>query len=395
MKQKNKSKPIIKAQRTSKIIKPKKSERSRNSELPRSKERMLNNDRPRSKERSRNSELPRSKERMLNNDRPRSKERMLNNDRSRNKESMLNNDRPRSKERMLNNDRPRSKESMLNNDRPRSKERMLNNDRPRSKERILNNDRPRNKELIRLNKYISEAGFVSRRKADELIASGVVKVNRKVVTELGTKISFDDDVVINGNTVFVSHKYLYILLNKPKNCITSTSDEKGRKTIMDIVKIEDRVFPVGRLDRNTTGVLLLTNDGEVANILTHPKYQVKRIYNAKLDKVLMPQDAQKIASGVDIGDNTITSPCDILINPEDRHKVMITLTEGKNHEVKKMFEIVGYKVKSLDRKYYHTLSTKGLTRGKYRFLEKSEIAELRKIKVQKNKVPNIFRFKTP
>ena len=238
-------------------------------------------------------------------------------------------------------------------------------------------------ELIRLNKYISEAGFVSRRKADELIASGVVRVNRKIVTELGTKISFDDDVVINGKTIFVSHKYLYILLNKPKNCITSTTDERGRKTVMDIVKIADRVFPVGRLDRNTTGLLLLTNDGDLANVLTHPKYQVKRVYNAKLNKILAQEDAQKIATGLDIGDNIITSPCELLINPEDKHKVTITLTEGKNHEVKKMFEAVGYEVKSLDRKYYHTLSTKGLTRGKYRFLEKSEITELRKIKEQK------------
>ena len=236
-----------------------------------------------------------------------------------------------------------------------------------------------NKETIRLNKYISEAGFVSRRKADELIVSGAVKVNKKIVTELGTKIFFDDNVVVSGKTVYVSHKYLYILLNKPKNCITSTSDEKDRKTVMDIVKIADRVFPVGRLDRNTTGVLLLTNDGELANVLTHPKYQIKRTYNAKLDKILNPIDAQKIANGINIGDNVVTSPCEIFIDPDNKQKVMITLTEGKNHEVKKMFEAVGYEVKSLDRKFYHNLSTKGLGRGKYRFLEKAEITELRKI----------------
>jgi len=242
-----------------------------------------------------------------------------------------------------------------------------------------NNKEKKKKELIRLNKYIADAGFVSRRKADELIAGGVVKVNKKIVTELGTKISTDDNVVVNGKTIYVAHKYLYILLNKPKNCITSTSDEKGRKTVMDIVKIHDRVFPVGRLDRNTTGVLLLTNDGELANVLMHPKYKVKRIYNAKLDKVLTPTDAQKIANGLDIGDNIMTSPCDVFIDPDNKHKAMITLTEGKNHEVRKMFEAVGYEVKSLDRKYYHNLSTKGLTRGKYRFLEKKEITELRKI----------------
>lgn len=236
-----------------------------------------------------------------------------------------------------------------------------------------------NNELIRLNKYIAEAGFVSRRKADELIKNGVVKVNKKVVTELGIRISFDDNVVVDGKTIYVSHKYIYILLNKPKNCITSTVDEKGRKTIMDIVKIEDRVFPVGRLDRNTTGAILLTNDGELANVLMHPKYQIKRTYNVKLDKMLNPLDAKKIANGINIGDNIITSPCEILINTDDKHKITITLAEGKNHEVKKMFEAVGYEVKSLDRKYYYNLSTKGLKRGEYRFLEKTEIVELRKL----------------
>ena len=234
-------------------------------------------------------------------------------------------------------------------------------------------------ETIRLNKYISDAGFASRRKADELIKSGVVKVNKKIVTELGTKISFADNVVVDGKTIYVAHKYIYILLNKPKNYITTTTDEKNRKTIMDLINIESRVFPVGRLDRNTTGVILLTNDGQLANVLTHPKYKIKRTYNAKLDKILTLQDAQKIATGIDIGDDIITSPCEILINPDDKHKVTITITEGKNHEIKKMFEAVGYEVKSLDRKYYHNLSTKGLLRGQYRFLDKSEIAELRKL----------------
>ena len=238
-------------------------------------------------------------------------------------------------------------------------------------------------EQIRLNKYIADSGFVSRRKADELIENGVVKVNKKVVTELGTKISFADNVVVDGKTVYVSHKNIYILLNKPKNCITSTSDEKGRKTIMDIVKIDDRIFPVGRLDRNTTGVILLTNDGELANVLTHPKYQIKRTYNAKLDKPLSPLDAQKIADGINIDDDIITSPCEIFISPDDKYKATITLTEGKNHEIKKMFEAVGYEVKSLDRKYYHNLSTQGIKRGEYRFLEKKEIAELRKTILKK------------
>lgn len=170
---------------------------------------------------------------------------------------------------------------------------------------------PQSKEYIRLNKYIAEAGLVSRRKADELIENGAVKVNKKVVNTLGAKIHIGDYVTVNGDPIFVSHKHLYILLNKPKNCITSTTDDFGRQTVLDIVNISDRIFPVGRLDRNTTGVLLLTNDGELANKLTHPKYQVRRTYNAKLDKMFKPEDAQKLADGIDIGDGTITSPCDV------------------------------------------------------------------------------------
>ncbi len=234
------------------------------------------------------------------------------------------------------------------------------------------------KQLIRLNKYISEAGLVSRRKADELIASGVVKVNKKVVTKLGTKIAKGDFVTVKGDPIEISYNYLYVLLNKPKDCITTTYDEKNRKTVMDIVKLYDRVYPVGRLDRNTTGVLLLTNDGELANRLTHPRYQIQRTYKAKLDKQLKPNDASIISKGIEIEPGVITAPCIVNIDPIDNRKVTLILTEGKNHEVKKIFEKLGYIVKSLDRKYYHNLSTTGLARGKYRFLNHKEIVELRK-----------------
>ena len=235
------------------------------------------------------------------------------------------------------------------------------------------------KQLIRLNKYIADAGLVSRRKADELIASGVVKVNKQVVTELGTKIALGDFVTVKGDPIEISHNHLYVLLNKPKDCITTTHDEKNRKTVMDIVRLYDRVYPVGRLDRNTTGVLLLTNDGELANRLTHPRYQVQRIYKAKLDKPLKTSDASLIAKGIEIEPNVTTAPCVINIDLKDNTKVTVILTEGKNHEVKKMFEKLNYEVKSLDRKFYHNLSTKGLKRGEYRFLDRQEIAELRKL----------------
>jgi 23S rRNA pseudouridine2605 synthase len=234
-------------------------------------------------------------------------------------------------------------------------------------------------EFVRLNKFISEAGVASRRKADELIASGAVKVNKKAVTELGTMVHLSDFVTVNGNPINISHHYIYILLNKPKDCITSTSDEHGRKTVLDVVNRSERLFPVGRLDRNTTGTLLLTNNGEIANRLTHPRYQIVRIYNAKLDKILSAADAEKIAKGIEIEEGIFSSPCEIFIHPNEKTRVTITLTEGKNHEVKKLFEAVGYEVKSLDRKYYHNLSTKGLRRGEYRFLERKEILELLKL----------------
>ena len=235
------------------------------------------------------------------------------------------------------------------------------------------------KQLIRLNKYISQAGLVSRRKADELIASGLVKVNKQVVTELGYKISLGDFVTVKGDPIEISHSFIYVLLNKPKDCITTTDDEKNRKTVMDIVRLHTRVYPVGRLDRNTTGVLLLTNDGELANRLTHPRYQIQRIYNAKLNKPLAPADAEKIANGLDIGQGEFTSPCVVNINIQDKTKITIILTEGKNREVKRLFEAVGYEVKSLDRKYFHNISTKGLKRGEYRLLNRKEILDLKKI----------------
>ncbi len=184
---------------------------------------------------------------------------------------------------------------------------------------------------------------------------------------------------MNGDPIEISYNFLYVLLNKPKDCITTTDDEKKRKTVMDIVRLHDRIYPVGRLDRNTTGVLLLTNDGELANRLTHPRYQIQRTYNARLDKPLLIADAEKIANGLDIGNGEFSSPCTINISTENKSKVTIILTEGKNHEVKRLFSAVGYEVKSLDRKFFHNISTKGLERGEYRFLNRKEIAELKRI----------------
>lgn len=234
------------------------------------------------------------------------------------------------------------------------------------------------KDMIRLNKFLADSGYCSRRKADELIAAGVVKVNRKVVTELGTKIHRGDFVTVQGDPISIEPHNIYIVLNKPKNVITTTSDELGRKTVLDLVKKQVRIFPVGRLDRNTTGVLLLTNDGDLAHKLTHPSFQVKREYYVKLDKHLKPEDAQKIADGIELEDGK-TAPCELMIHTDDKSKVAVTLTEGKNHEVIRLFEAVGYEVKQLDRKMYAGITAKGLDKGKYRHLTRQEVQWLKKM----------------
>lgn len=232
--------------------------------------------------------------------------------------------------------------------------------------------------LIRLNKIIADSGLCSRRKADELIKSGVVKVNGKTITNLAYKIGLTDKVTVNGMQIKTNLKYTYILLNKPKNVISTTHDEQNRKTVLDLIKTRSKLNPVGRLDRNTTGVLLLTNDGELIYRLTHPKYQIERIYSVKLDKELQAKHAKNIAMGLDLPDLK-TSPCEIFINPVDKTKVIITLKEGKNHEVKKIFESQGYTVKQLDRKSFANLTYQGLKKGEYRHLNRKELLALKRL----------------
>ncbi|MFC2131373.1 pseudouridine synthase [Bacteroidota bacterium] len=236
--------------------------------------------------------------------------------------------------------------------------------------------KPDNK--IRLNKYLADAGVASRRKADELIKGGAVKVNGGIIIDLGTKINLGDKVSVFGDPVKLTRRYVYILLNKPKDSIATTNDEKGRRTVLNLVRSSERIFPVGRLDRNTTGVILLTNDGDLTYRLTHPKYKIERVYNAGLDKELRVGDAKKIAGGIELEDGK-TSPCELFINPKDKSKVALSLTEGKNHEIKRMFEAVGYRVNKLDRKFFAGLSSAGLKRGEYRHLTKKELLALRKL----------------
>jgi len=233
-------------------------------------------------------------------------------------------------------------------------------------------------EPVRINKFLADAGVASRRKVDELILQGVVKVNGKLVEEPGVKVTKSDFITVNGDPVKEIKHNIYILLNKPKNTITTTNDDLNRKTVLDIVKKHSRIFPVGRLDRNTTGVLLLTNDGELAYRLTHPKFEVERTYSVKLDKVLNTTHAQSISEGVTLEDGDVTAPCEVFIHPEDKTKLMITLREGKNREVRRIFELFGYEVKQLDRKVFAGLTYKGLEKGDYRHLTKSEVLSLNK-----------------
>lgn len=230
------------------------------------------------------------------------------------------------------------------------------------------------KDVIRLNKFIANSGVCSRREADTLIQAGVVTVNGEVVTELGTKVNIhEDDVRFNGERLKGEEK-VYIIMNKPKGFVTTASDPHADKTVVDLVsKCPARVYPVGRLDKNTTGVLLLTNDGEIAERLTHPSYDKKKIYQVALDKELSEEDRQKILSGVELSDGVEKADELEYIDSGDRRKLGIEIHSGKNRIVRRLFESQGYTVKALDRVYFAGLTKKGLKKGDWRFLTESEV----------------------
>lgn len=238
---------------------------------------------------------------------------------------------------------------------------------------------------IRLNKYIASSGMCSRRDADEYIKKGLVKVNNKVISELGFKISPNDEVKVNNKIVKPKIKYVYIVMNKPKNTITTTKDESGRNTVIDIIKpkVKERVFPVGRLDRDTTGVLILTNDGELAEKLTHPKYQKRKIYQAILDKNLEKADMIKLVEGVDLEDGVMTCDSVNYASKDDKKDVVVEIHSGKNRIVRRMFEHLGYTVVKLDRVYFAGLTKKGLNRGRWRYLTEHEVLNLKKNRKKK------------
>ena len=229
------------------------------------------------------------------------------------------------------------------------------------------------KEEVRLNKFIANSGVCSRREADNFILAGVVTVNGEVVTELGTKVNIKtDDIRFNGERLKGEDK-VYIVMNKPKGYVTTASDPHADKTVMDLLKnCNSRVFPVGRLDKNTTGVLMFTNDGEIAEKLTHPSYDKKKIYQVSLDSKLKQEDYEKILSGVELNDGIIAADELEYIEEDDHRKLGIEIHSGKNRIVRRIFESLGYEVKALDRVYFAGLTKKGLKRGEWRFLTEGE-----------------------
>jgi len=231
---------------------------------------------------------------------------------------------------------------------------------------------------IRLNRYLAMAGISSRRQADSFISEGLVSVNGKIVTELGVKILPGDEVKFNGEKIS-SERKVYILLNKPKDYITSAKDEQGRKTVYNLIKgaCRERVFPVGRLDRNSMWVLLLTNDGELAAKLAHPKYMKKKVYHVFLDKSLKPSDFDNITTGVTLDDGFIKADELSYVNPAKRSEVGIEIHSGRNRIVRRIFEHLGYKVIKLDRVLFAGLTKKNLPRGKWRFLTDKEVNMLK------------------
>ncbi len=239
-----------------------------------------------------------------------------------------------------------------------------------------------NSDLVRINKYIADAGVCSRREADKLIAAGEITVNGEVVKELGLKVKTTDTVKYNGKTL-KKERFIYILLNKPKDYITTTNDENGRKTVLELIEgaCNERVYPVGRLDRNTTGLLLLTNDGDLTKRLTHPSFNVNKTYVAELDSAISKEQLQTLMDGVELEDGFSKFDSAEYDRQTNSHKtVIVNIHSGKNRIVRRMFESQGFEVKKLDRTHFASLKKGSVTRGKWRFLAPKEVGYLKMTK---------------
>jgi 23S rRNA pseudouridine2605 synthase len=241
-------------------------------------------------------------------------------------------------------------------------------------------DKGIHKETVRLNRYLAMAGIGSRRKNDDLICSGAVKVNGRVVTELGVQVVVGKDrISVNGEIVNLEEKLVYIILNKPKDTITTTSDEKGRSTVMHYVKVKQRVYPVGRLDRNSTGVMLLTNDGDLAQALIHPKHEIEKLYRVTLDRQVNDEELRKLRNGIKLEDGPAKASAVEIIQGSKRKKVFIELHEGRNREIRRMFEALDHDVRQLERVSFAGITLSGLARGSWRFLRQDEISYLKQL----------------
>lgn len=270
----------------------------------------------------------------------------------------------------------------INRDKQTSQEKIVNRSETRKGDSESSITRPlpaSTRPVMPLNKFVAHAGICSRRDAADLVKSGTVTVNGKAITEPGFKVAHTDEVRVNGKKITSQKNLVYILLNKPKDFITTTEDPQGRKTVMDIVRnaTPERVYPVGRLDRNTTGVLLLTNDGELAQKLSHPSYQIKKIYEVKLDKPLHKKDFDIIINGVQLEDGFIAPDVLAYADSKDKSVIGIEIHSGRNRIVRRIFEKLGYDVRNLDRVMYGNLTKKNVERGKWRFLQEKEVRLLK------------------
>ena len=264
----------------------------------------------------------------------------------------------------------------------RNKEQAADNQQPVTSNRkpATGNQQPAT--LMPLNKFIAHSGISGRREAAEIVKEGKVKVNNVVVTEPGHKVSANDDIKVNGKKIFLAKNLVYILLNKPKDFLTTTDDPQGRKTVLDIVgkATPERIYPVGRLDRNTSGVLLLTNDGELSQKLTHPSNEVKKIYHVTLNRPLDKKDFDKILSGVKLDDGPASVDVLAYADVNDKTQIGVEIHSGRNRIVRRIFEALGYDVKNLDRVVFAGLTKKNVERGKWRFLTEKEVRLLKYFK---------------
>src|SRR6185369_4599743 len=228
-----------------------------------------------------------------------------------------------------------------------------------------------------LNKFIAHCGICSRRDAAEMVKLGRVKVNNETITEPGHKVSAKDEIRVNGKKISLAKNLVYILLNKPKDYITTTDDPQKRKTVLDLIRIKERIFPVGRLDRNTSGVLLLTNDGELGQKLTHPSHEAKKIYHVTLNRPLDKKDFDKILKGFNLEDGPASVDVLAYADTTDKTKLGVAIHSGRNRIVRRIFEHLGYDVRNLDRVMFAGLTKKNIERGKWRFLNEKEVRELK------------------